>query len=204
MRRLTKQERADLEKRLAEWQPPEAMRSAVEKAMDLMGSKNLFTQGGLAFLQDAWIAGQLAHLRDADQVRIVQDNWPDFELKFGDRNEQFEAVEADAPKRRRGDEFSNSSVGPQHDREEDWAERATQAPSWIKHACIKKANKNYSARAHLVVYLNLSEYGTRQKEVASSFQAATAPAKDAFASIWVLWKEQVYPVWKDGLIQPQA
>ena len=81
---------------------------------------------------------------------------------------------------------------------EDIFARAEQAHNWIAAACQKKADKRYTGRANLVVYLNLSEYGIRQMEVEACFPSATEVAKDNFEAVWVLWKKRTYPVWRNG------
>ena len=174
------------------------MANLVDDAMDRLGSVDLFNQGGLAFLRDAWIAAEFAQIREAGHVRLVADTWPDFELKKNSQIEQFEAVEADAPERRRGDEFRDGIWEIKQDTMEDWIARAEQAPAWLEFACRKKANKRYDPRANLIIYLNLSEHGIRQKEVESSFPTATAAVKNSFDAVWVLWKKQAYLVWKSG------
>ena len=109
MARLTRQEIAELQRQLAQWQTPEAMASLLDDIMNRLGSVDLFDQGGLAFLRDAWIAAEFGQVRQAEQVRLVADIWPDFELKKNGQIKQFEAVEADDPERRRGDEYRNTT-----------------------------------------------------------------------------------------------
>lgn len=196
MPRLTREEIAELERRLIRWQTPEAMSRLVDDTVNHIGSLNLFNQGGLALLRDAWIAAEFGQIRQLEQVRLVADIWPDFELNIDGRVEAFEAVEADDPKRRRGDEYRNSTGRIKQDPVEDWIVRAEQAPAWLEAACRKKADKRYGARANLVVYLNLIEYGIRQKEVERCFPSATAAVKDCFDAVWVLWKKRAYLVWK--------
>jgi hypothetical protein len=195
MPRLTATHIADLELRLAQWQTPEAMSRLVDDTMERMGSQHLFKQPGLAFLRDAWIAAEFGAIRQAEQVRLVADNWPDFELEIERKVEAFEAVETDDPKRLRGDEYSDDSREIEDDPVEDWISRAEQAPAWLEAACQKKINKRYGARANLVIYLNLNEHGVRQQEVEQCFLAATAPAKDSFETVWVLWKDRAYLIW---------
>jgi hypothetical protein len=184
--------------RFAQWQTPEALSNLVDEVMNQIGSRDFFNQGGLAILRDAWTAAEFGQVRQATQVRLVTDTWPDFEIKIGGQIEQFEAVEADDPQRRRGDEYRNDTEEIEHDPVEDWIARAEQAPVWLDAACRKKSNKKYSARANLVVYLNLSEYGIRQKQVEKSFAAATATAKDSFDSVWILWKKRAYLIWQSS------
>ncbi len=195
MKRLAPHEIDELKRRLAAWQTPETMSAAADEAMNGLGSTNLFNQGGLAFLRDAWIAAEFGAIRNAEKVRLVSDNWPDFELCIGGRVEAFEAVEADEPDRRRGEEYRHGIGDLEDDPVEDWVARAEQAPGWLRAACLKKAGKNYGGRANLVIYLNLDEYGIRQSEVEACFCHATKNVKDAFETVWVLWKKRAYRVW---------
>ena len=106
--RLTRKEIKELTKRLETWQSARAMRELVDGTMDRIGGATLFGQPGLNVLRDAWVAARLAEARQADCVRLIDDEWPDFEVKFGARVERFEAVEADNPDRRRGDEYRDA------------------------------------------------------------------------------------------------
>ena len=195
MPRLTREEIVELEGRLAEWQTPQSMSHLVSLTMDRIGSVTFFNQAGLTFLRDAWIAAEFGQIRQAEQIRLVADDWPDFELKIDDQVESFESVEADDPNRRRGDEYHDSMGEMEHDPVEHWIVQADLAQTWLEIACQRKVNKRYGARANLVVYLNLSEYGIRQTEVESCFPSATAAVKDNFDAVWVLWKKQAYLVW---------
>lgn len=195
MKRLSRDEIADLKKRLAEWQTPVTMRDHVGTTMDDLGLKNLFNQSGLEFLRDAWTAAEFGEVRNADRVRLVPDDWPGFELLFDNRVEAFEAVEADEPERQRGVEYRQRVGVVEDDPVEDWIARAEQASAWLEAACRKKVAKRYGPRTNLVIYLNLCEYGVRQSEVEACLRSATEPAKDAFDAVWVLWKEWAYPVW---------
>jgi len=76
--------------------------------------------------------------------------------------------------------------------------RVSSAPAAIRARCGAKAAKKYRGRASLLIYLNISDFGTHHSETVASFSDATAPAKDAFREIWVLWKDRAYAVWKDG------
>lgn len=195
MKRLAPDEIDNLTKRLAEWRTPQAIQGLVESTMNSLGSTSLFNQSGLAFLRDAWIAAKFGSLRNAEKVRLVLDNWPDFELLVAGRVEVFEAVEADDPERRRGVEYRQGNGEVDDGPVDDWIARAEHAPAWLEAACRKKASKHYSARSSLVIYLNLSEFGIRQAEVEACFPSATKAAKNAFEAVWVLWKERAYQVW---------
>ena len=77
-----------------------------------------------------------------------------------------------------------------------WLQADIQLPSDLRLLCPRE--RTFGTRANLVILLNLSEYGIRQKEIVNSIPAATAAAKDSFDSVWVLWKKQAYLVWKGG------
>lgn len=198
MTRLTRQEAENLLHQLASWQTPGDMRQLVDTEISKIGSETLFNQGGLAFIRDAWIAAEFAVIRKAEKVRLMSDNWPDFELMIDGQAVAFEAVEADDPDRRRGHEYKKGLNGIQDDPVEDWIARAEQAPVWIEKASRKKADKKYAQRTNLVIYLNLSDYGIRQTEVESCFRSATESARVSFDSIWILWKKKAYRVWPIG------
>ena len=61
-----------------------------------------------------------------------------------------------------------------------------------------KAKKAYPRSTRLVIYLNIGEYGTRQREIEGAMADSTAVAKEAFAQVWVLWKARLYLVWDNG------
>jgi hypothetical protein len=189
--RLSKAEIVDLQRQLAQWQDPQSMAELAKPVSSII----FFNQSGLAFLRDAYIASEFAVARKASRVRLTNDIWPDFELSIGADVEAFEAVEADDPNRRRGLEYSEEAIGRvEHDPVENWIARAEAAPRWIAAACAKKAAKNYVGRANLVIYLNMSEYGIRHKEVKASFASATASVRGRFDTIWILWQGQAYRV----------
>ena len=115
-----------------------------------------------------------------EKLRLINDNWPDFELIIDGRLESFEAVEAHDPNRRRGDEYKAACGEAKNDPIEEWIARAEQAPVWLHTACERKLAKHYDRPINLVIYLNLMEYDIRQKEVEACFRPATEGAKDAF------------------------
>jgi hypothetical protein len=110
--------------------------------------------------------------------------------------EKFEAVEADDPTRRRGIEYKDTD---QVARRVDYLAYVDQLPGWIELACATKANKRYSKGASLVVYLNPTDFGVRRKpSIPEHFPSVTQCVKDHFKSVWVLWKNKVYRVWRYG------
>lgn len=196
MARLSPREVADLRQRVCVWQKAQSLLDSVGQ----VPTDAYFCQPGLAFARDGWIAGELARARGIDCVRVVPEAelWPDFELRENGAVERFEAVEADKPGRRRGDEFREDAPIVRIGRLENFLDDADRVPSWLSTACANKVNKRYGGRSNLVVYLNFGDYGTRHDETIACFVPATSVAKDSFENVWVLWKNRGYHVWHAG------
>jgi hypothetical protein len=171
------------------------MAARVTAEIDAMGSPNFFRQSGIEFLRDAWLAAEFGRHRQSEWVRLVpeRERWPDFEAKTGDVVECVESVEADVPGRRRGDEYRNSENCD--DPIENWEARADQVPSALAAAVATKLAKRYAGDASLLVYLNISEFGIRRKEIEAAMQPAIAPALPYFRRAWILWMPRLYGPW---------
>jgi hypothetical protein len=197
MTRLTLQEIEKHRAWLSDWRVPLEMEDYVGRVNDYMGSEDFFSQPGVTFLRDAWSAAKFSECRKADAVRLIKAEWPDFEARIEGVVRQYECVEADLPGRRRGDEYRDSDPPRMKlDPVEDWIKRAEQIPAALKNAIEKKIRKRYSGRASLLIYLNIGEFGVRQKEIEASFLEMAAPATTHFESVWILWKDRVYGPWK--------
>lgn len=61
-----------------------------------------FNASGNQVFQDAWIAAKFAEKGGSGLVRLVDDNWPDFQITQAGIVRSFESVEADLPGRKRG------------------------------------------------------------------------------------------------------
>jgi hypothetical protein len=186
---------------LTEWRAPDEMYEYVDRLMGEVG----LGRAGCEFLRDAWAASTFASLRGAPAVRLVSDLWPDFEVRTGAGLERFEFVQADIEGRRmdvehreaRAKKFAGKST-LEHDPVEAWIARAEQVPACLARAVASKIGKNYAQKTSLLVYLNINEYGIRQREIEGSFATSTAEARDKFKNVWVLWKARAYEVWRDG------
>ena len=182
-----------------EWHAPRDVLDYVDSVNDRIGSTDFFRQGGLTFLRDAWVAGELGEYRSADTVRLCSENWPDCEIRVDGGIEPFEITEADDEERRRGDEYRDSEASGEryHDYpEKEWIRLAERAPYEINRVTKKKVEKGYPPNeVSLCIHLNLMEFGTRQTEVESCFAESTESGKDHFREIWVLWKAKAYRVW---------
>ena len=188
---------------LCKWQSPADFIAMVDELMSRMGGYQFFAHTKAASERDAWVAAKLASSLSGEAVRLGPDEWPDFEIRGEGRVRQYEITEADIPGRRRGDEYKAAgragSSQWEMDLVENWVARAMQAPGAIRQDAIGKANKGYPPSARLVIYLNIGEYGVRQKEIEAAMAESTSPAKDAFHEVWVLWKTQLYLLWNEGV-----
>jgi hypothetical protein len=204
MPRLVKAELAQHRAWLSKWRGPADMAAYVTAVNDLMGSADFFRQGGVEFLRDAWLAAEFGRHRQSSLVRLVpeREQWPDFEARNGDAIERVECAEADLPGRRRGDEYRaaeernpKGQVTFEHDPVEEWIARADQVPAALAAVVTKKIEKRYAARASLLVYLNIGEFGIRQAEIEAAIEPAAAAALPHFQRVWLLWKARLYGPW---------
>ena len=85
MVRLTQAKKEQHRGWLYQWRSPADMLQHVHATMDELGNVDLFNQAGLEFLRDSWAAATFGNIRNASAVRLVEAEWPDFELKFGFR-----------------------------------------------------------------------------------------------------------------------
>lgn len=193
MPRLTKQQLAHHRAAFEKWQSPQGLLIKADEIMNYMGSEDFFNQPGLAFVREAWAASKFGLERKVESVRLVQGEFPDFELRVGTRIEQWEFTEADVEARRRGSEYRRGEY-----RGGNFLDHIEQAPYAIRRACESKVGKRYTKKVGLLVLLNIPSFGARQEETLASFPDSTASAKDAFSEVWVLWNNRAYPVWNAG------
>jgi hypothetical protein len=148
------------------------------------------------FLRDAWIAGRVAMALSSDSVRLVSAERPDFEIACEGKIQQFEATEADMDGRRRGDE--PQQLGLQPDPVENWRKRFEAIPAALDCVVAKKLGKQYPPSVGLVIYVNLGCYGAYVDEGLPILRQGTAPAKDKFKLVLVMWEGILYKFWENG------
>jgi hypothetical protein len=81
---------------------------------------------------------------------------------------------------------------PTLDPVDNWVERAESIPHYLEEAVGAKSRKKYGSARWLVVYLNVNEYGIRQRETEEVIRAVKERYAGSFEKISVLWKRQVY------------
>lgn len=179
-------------------QNPKGFRGRVEEIHQGIESDTFYNQGGMQFLRDAWIAGRVATALQAESVRLLPEERPDFEIGIGGSFRLFEATEADEPNRRRGDEYRKVTTEIEWDPVEDWRRRFDAIPASVRTVVSKKLEKRYEKWVNLVIYVNLSSYGAYTDEGIAILKDETEAAKDAFQEIYVLWEGSLYSFWKEG------
>jgi hypothetical protein len=145
------------------------------------------------FVLDAMILADFAVRVDgASGVRLMpeRERFPDGIIDTPNGTLKIEVTEVDGGSRRRGDEYK-SGVRPR-DSITDWQEKANAIPAELERVILKKVNKHYDPKPTLVVYLNLDEYGIRQKETLTIIEEAKRRHASSFEGIHVLWRGKLY------------
>jgi hypothetical protein len=179
---------------LADWQSPGVFRSRVEHFVSQCSSRDFFNDPKLKFLHDAWTLAELVRHKRVAEVRLARqgERWPDgFVRTRGGRVVNIEATIALMPGRKMGEEYKFES-GVQFDPVENWVARADAIPEALESAIKKKVAKQYGSHSWLIVYLNLSEYGIRQRETEQVIHALKRRYADAFDRLLVLWKDKLF------------
>lgn len=169
----------------------------LEALSEQLGDEVLI-QPRAGFFRDAFCAAHFAVVRQADAVRLAHpEPRPDFKLRWEDRIESFEVIEADTPGRRRDQEFRREAAAGSGVRpfpEEEWLTPAV-AESILRSAAERKARGGYDSSCRLLIYLNPIEFGVHQQAIEQLMKPATEAAASTFAEVWVLWKGRAYHAW---------
>jgi hypothetical protein len=202
--RLSEEEIGKHKRQLAEWSPPTDMRERLKRLMDRLGGEDLFTQSGVDFVCEAWVAVELGEKRGAISVRLIAEERPDLALRFSNGEvEIYELVEVDRLERKRGDEYAALAEAGRPTYQwpvEEWA-TVEQAFNSIRSRAEKKAKRAeilsakgtpYPKQTRLLFYVNLGDFGAYTEDIERIIPTAVEPARKSFSSVWVLWKNRVY------------
>ena len=200
---LTNTERDQWLTLLHAWLPPKDFREALDRLEAAQGD-HLLTDPRAGFYRDAFCAELFATLVGADQVRLVAEERPDFQISVAGSELAFEVTEADMPGRKRGQEVQERRKrrvpGEPFVEDfpyEDWL-TPEQAGVALRAAADKKDRSVYDPSWGLVILLNPVEFGAHQQAIERLMVGATAAVRNRFASVWVLWKGVGYNTWQDG------
>lgn len=173
------------------------MRSLYDKSNRQLEG-DIFTQSGLSFLLEAYVASTFATKRQAEMVRLCNGDRPDFEVRFEDgREKSFEVTEALNPARRRGDEYRSEpgeisctfteGVRVKEVKQCEIEENINAIPQSLKNIVKKKIEKRYDEGVGLVIYLNIPTYGYNTEQIKRNIPSSISPAAECFSEVWVLW-----------------
>ena len=98
--------------------------------------------------------------------------------------------------RRRGDELER--FGWQPDPVANCRKRFEAIPAALDRVLAKKVGKKYPPSVSLVIYLNLGCYGYYVDEGLPILREGTAPARDKFKLVFVMWEGMLYKFWENG------
>jgi hypothetical protein len=173
--------------RVARWHSPVAFVEVVEK-WDSKTPKEVFLGGPGGSLREAWVLAEFVKLTEVDRVRLSDPDelWPDGYVEIGGEIKSIEITEVMELTRRRGDELKNPGPAVQMDPGENWVARAEAIPAALRAAVERKVKKRYGSSATLLVYLNISEWGIRQKETEQIIAEVKAEHASSFEQIVVL------------------
>jgi hypothetical protein len=177
---------------LIQWQSPQTFASATGAMCRRCRSSDYFNRARLKFLHDAYVLAAFARLKEVKEVRLANpaDQWPDGYVKLQGQVFKVEVTSTHGG-RLLGKEYREVS-GPTLGPVENWIERANSITKYLDDAINRKSKKKYASPCWLVVYLNINEYGVRQKETEQIIAETKARYSEGFVEISILWKGKLY------------
>jgi hypothetical protein len=190
---LTDAERRQGHDNLARWLPPQEFSQITESLCARCQSPEWFNNPHLKYLHDAYVLAHFAQAHAFDLVRLAgpSEQWPDGYAKLGARVHNVEITSTHGG-RKLGVEYREVDETPKFDNVKDWVARGESIPRFLEEAISAKRKKRYSSPCWLVVYLNISELGIRQKETEQAIAAVKDRYAQFFEAITVRWKGKSY------------
>ena len=190
--RLTQEDIEDAKSRLACWQSSTTFNNDTKALCNRCLSSDYFLQPRLKFLHDAYVLAKFAKLRGVDQVRLAArtEKWPDGFVKIQNSTFNIEVTSTHGG-RKLGDEYLHMK-GWRFDPVEDWVARADSIPQYLEEAIATKVEKKYADPYWLTVYLNINEWGIRQKVIEQVIRDIKRQHIEHFIDITVIWKGKLY------------
>ncbi|MGB3489530.1 MAG: hypothetical protein WBA37_11210 [Xanthobacteraceae bacterium] len=74
----------------------------------------------------------------------------------------------------------------------EWNRRAELIPVALANSLTKKKAIKYPSDTELFIYLNIGEYGIRQREIEDEIKRQLAASAGPFCQIYVLWKDKLF------------
>lgn len=181
---------------LFEWQPPYCMQERVDALAEMLGNDAMQRKGKP--FREAWVAARFARRTDQEEVRLLREEQtgttPDFAVRSGNVARRYETTEADVPGRKRQLEYRvpmPAGVEPMI---------MTSLDAMVEQMRLvtsRKAAKQYTDCAGLVVHLNPPMFSFNPAFRTDSMRLATEPAANAFREVWLLRDKGVL-LWLEG------
>jgi hypothetical protein len=174
---------------LAISRPSEEFRQTVQPLLKRCRSVDYFNRPNLKFLHDAFVLAEFVGHQHVDAVRMssASEQWPDGYVRFGHKIQNVEVTSTHGG-RKLGDEYKSTAKPKLID---DCDVRALSIPGFLNKAIVDKIVKRFSARAWLVVYLNISDFGIRQTQTEEAIKGIKERHAASFDDIFVLWKDKL-------------
>ena len=143
-------------------------------------------------LREIWVLAKCAGPMEISRIKLSKKDPPDGYIGRGCEAVPAEVLEVLEPGRKRNLEFGPDAPTISMDPGENWIRRANAIPGALAGGIQKKKAKLYPPSTELFVYLNIGEYGIRQKETEATINSLLSESVAPFAAIHVRWKEKIF------------
>jgi hypothetical protein len=181
---------ADLARKTSElqdWQATADFQALVADVNRALGHCELWSNPGKP-VREGWVIASFARRINASHARLLPETpgGVDGQIRHGDRVTDVEvtaAIEADRKP-------SLEKPGVEHDPVEKWEARFQHIAPQLNARISEKAEKPYAATTTLLVYLNINEWGIRQKVVLDQIERLQSRNRTRFDDLRILWKDR--------------
>ncbi len=173
------------------WREPSTFSDQLSQVRPLLNKgRFLYVREG-KWYREAWALNAYSKFCSFDAIRLNHDDPPDAFAKHGKTEIPIEITEVMEPERRPAAFYRQSSSKISLDPVENWIKRAEELPGALEASIKRKSRNSYPANTELLIYLNIQEFGIRQKKIESQISSIlTQPAP--FALIHVLWQGKLF------------
>jgi len=188
---------------LAVWRSPLDFRRTVAQLHKRCLPSEFFNDPKHKFLRDAWVLAQLSKHKPFTRLRLAgeDEQWPDGYAQTKTGELKIEVTSAQLPGRRLGAEYKLPGR-IEHDPSENWVKRAEAIPGALEKAIGDKVKKRYVSPYALVVYLNISEYGSGRLKPNRRSQTSKTSTARSFSTFGFFGKapfSNARPRWRRSL-----
>lgn len=143
-------------------------------------------------LREVWVLAKCANSMSIPEIKLSIEDPPDGYIRRRGDAVPAEVLEIMEPGRKRNLEFAPDAPQISMDPGENWVRRANAIPGALAEGIQKKKSKIYPQSTELFVYLNIGEYGIRQKEIEGYIRLLLVEPVKPFDAIHVRWKEKTF------------